>query len=87
MKETLPIGSIVRLKGSTKRILIIEYLKKKINTENVYDYSGVPFPEGLVDSKKILMIDNNQIEEITVRGILDDESKNIIKKVEEIKEK
>ena len=85
MDKLLPIGTIVLLKGGTKRVLIVGYLPQELNSSEVYDYSGVPFPEGLIDSKKILLIDQNQIEKICHESINDDETSEIIKKVEELK--
>ncbi len=82
----LPIGSIVTLKTATKKILIIGYLPQENGSDEVYDYSGVPYPEGLVDSKKLLLFNHIQIEEVNHKSLEDEETKDFLKRVSEIKE-
>ena len=86
MGEMYPIGTIVLLKNSMKRILIIGYLPQEYNGSTVYDYSGVPFPEGLVDSRKVLLFNHIQIEKVCHESIKDEEETSFIKEVMKIKE-
>lgn len=47
MKDLLPVGSIVLLKGGVKKTVIIGVLQvSEENPEEMYDYIGVPYPEG-----------------------------------------
>lgn len=85
MQGLFPIGTVVLLKNHTKRILIIGYLPKEIGSNEEFDYSGVPFPEGLVDSKKILLFNNNQIGEICNISKDDPEVVEIVSKVINLK--
>ncbi len=82
----LPIGTIVTLNNATKKILIIGYLPQEIGSEDIYDYSGVPYPEGLIDSKKLLLFNHKQIDKIHHLSLDDQETKEFIKKVEKMKE-
>lgn len=86
MNGLYPIGTIVLLKNSTKRILIIGYLPQEYNSSTMYDYSGVPFPEGLVDSRKILLFNHVQIDKVCHESIKDEETSIFMKQVMKIKE-
>lgn len=68
----LPIGSVVTLKGATKRIMIVGYCP--INDEKVmYDYSACPFPEGVSTPDNLFAFNHDQIEVINNMGISDDD--------------
>ena len=86
MNELYPIGTIVLLQNSTKRILIIGYLPQEYNGSTIYDYSGVPFPEGMIDSRKILLFNHVQIDKVCHESIKDEETANFMKQVKKIKE-
>ena len=85
-QKMLSIGTIVLLKKSKKRILIIGYFPQEYNDSKVYDYSGVPFPEGLVDSRKILMFYHNQIEKVYHNSLWDDEVREFMNRIQKMKE-
>ena len=87
MNNLLPIGTIVLLKDAKKRILIVGYLPQEGKDDKVYDYSGVPFPEGLIDSRKILLFDHSQIEKICHNSLVDQEVIDMINKANEVKSK
>ena len=61
-KKYLPIGTVVKLKSATKNVMITSYLvfpngenAKDDNKNVMYDYGGCSFPEGIIDSSKILI--------------------------------
>ncbi len=88
----LPIGSVVLLKESTKRVMIIGVCQKGVTTEEkIWDYSGVVFPEGYISSDKLFLFNNDQIENIYQIGLLDVESMNFKiradKAIKELREK
>lgn len=81
----LPIGSVVMLKGGSKRCMIIGYLAvSEEHKEKVFDYSGCLYPEGLISSNQTLLFDNNQIEKVYFQGFVDDEQKEFITKLNEV---
>ena len=87
MKEYLTIGTIVLLKNAKKRIMIIG-LKPKTNDNGVvYDFCGVPYPEGLLQSDQIGLFNYDQIEKIIVNGYSDDEEKKFKERINEIENK
>ena len=86
MKEKfLPIGSVVRLKEATKNIMIIGYLSVDNEKKNdVYDYSGCMYPEGLLGSDQTLLFFHDQIEEIVSLGYQNSEQEEFLSKLIEI---
>ena len=70
----LPIGSVVLLKESEKRVMIIGVCQKgAANPEKIWDYTGVLFPEGFLAADKMFMFDNEQIDQIYALGYQDAE--------------
>ena len=53
MKKFLPIGSVVLLKESQKRIMIVGVKQKQANSDKVWDYSACLYPEGILDPEKL----------------------------------
>ena len=81
----LPIGSVVLLNDSTKRVMIIGLCQKGGNDpEKVWDYAGVVFPEGYLSADKVFLFDTNQIKQVYQIGYLDVESLNFKMKADEI---
>jgi len=83
MKRFLPIGSVVMLNNSTKRLMIIG-VKQVQEDGTEWDYSGCLFPEGLISSKEIFIFDEDQIDTLFFIGLQDDESLNYMQALSEI---
>lgn len=72
----LPLGSIVRLKGGKKKIMVCGYMQTGVATgEKVFDYVAVSYPEGLYDPRLKTAFDHTDIEEVVFRGYENDERK------------
>lgn len=71
-KDLLPIGSVVMLKGGTKRIMICGRVQNMSGTNTVYDYSACYYPEGIVDSD-LFFFNNDAIESVFFIGFQDKE--------------
>ena len=74
MKKFLPIGSVVLLKESKKRVMIVGVKQLQSGTDKVWDYSACLFPEGILDPQKLFMFDDNQIDRLFFIGLQDTES-------------
>lgn len=74
MKKYLPLGSVVLLKNSKKRVMIIGYKSKVSDNDKVWDYSGCLFPEGVINANKLFVFDDSQIERLYFLGLQDTES-------------
>lgn len=73
-EKYLPIGTIVLLKKGKKKVMIIGFCGyDKNNEEDMHDYIGCIYPEGLVSSDVNLLFDHNQIDKIYHLGYRDNE--------------
>lgn len=89
-KRFLPIGSVVKLKEGTKRLMITGFLPIEQNEKgekNVWDYNGCLYPEGIITSTNNYLFNHSQIEEIHFIGLVDEEEENFKKKLDEAIEK
>lgn len=71
----LPVGSVVLLKNSTKRLMVIGVCQKEQGAEPpvLWDYAGCLYPEGYMGPTKTYMFNNEQIEKIYALGYQDEE--------------
>lgn len=70
----LPVGSVVLLKNSTKRVMIIGVCQlAAADPSKVWDYVGCPFPEGYLGPDKTYLFNREQIERIYAVGYQDEE--------------
>ena len=80
----LPIGSVVLLKNSTKKLMIMGFAQVSASApKKVYDYVGCVFPEGFLGPDKTYLFDSNQIEKIYAVGYQDEEQMAFKIKVDE----
>lgn len=83
MKGLLPIGSVVLLNGSQKKVMIAGVCQKSAaNPEKIWDYTGVLYPEGYISGDKMFMFDNDQIERVYALGYQDEEQIEFKKKAD-----
>lgn len=71
MKSLLPIGSVVLLKDSNKRIMIYGRLQYETGTETMYDYVACYYPEGNIGPDKSFLFNHDDIERIYFIGFQD----------------
>lgn len=68
MKNLLPVGSVVLLKDATKKLVVMGILQVNPKENQIYDYLGVPFPEGYVGSDHNFLFNHTDINDIIFRG-------------------
>ena len=76
----LPIGTVVRLKGGNKNVMILSYLifpTGKDEKKEMYDYGACQFPEGVMDSKTGIGFNHSDIEEVIHLGCQDEDYKKL----------
>lgn len=84
-KRLLPIGSVVMLNGGTKGVMITGYYAVTNSMKDkVFDYRGCPYPEGILDSSGVALFDADQIDDILYEGFHNDESEDLLDKLETI---
>lgn len=74
METLLPNGTIVLLKGGNKRLMI--YGRKQLTVgeeETMYDYLGVPYPEGYINEEYTYVFNHSDIIDIIHEGYADEE--------------
>lgn len=82
--ELLPIGSVVLIGNSKKKVMIVGVCQKGGQDPNaIWDYTGVIFPEGYLDSEKMFLFNHNQISRIYALGYQDEEQMAFKLKAEE----
>lgn len=83
----LPIGTVVLLKNSKKRVMIIGVLQKQIKEgkEVVWDYSACLYPEGFMGPDKTFLFNADQIEKVFAVGYQDQEQFAFKEKIDEIR--
>lgn len=76
-KGLLPIGTVVRLEGGSKNLMITGYYSKAENENKIYQYNACIFPEGFMENT-FCLFDHYQIEEVFYEGLMNDEYENYI---------
>ena len=73
MEALLPIGSIVLLKESSKRLMIYGRLQRELDGERIWDYIACLYPEGNINPDHSFLFDHDQIDNIFFLGFQDEE--------------
>lgn len=73
MKFYLPIGSVVLLKGGTKKIMICGRLQENMNDHKQYDYCACLYPEGILDPDELFLFQDTDIHKVFFIGLQDEE--------------
>lgn len=83
----LPIGTVVLLKNSQKRVMIIGVIQKQIKDgkDVIWDYSACFYPEGYMGPDKTFLFNSEQIEKIFAVGYQDEEQFCFKEKVDQIR--
>lgn len=83
-EKYLPIGTVVLLKGGTKKVMISGFCAvTEAQKGKMYDYSGCMYPEGFLSSNQTCLFDHNQIEKVYFIGYRDEEEVTFKKKLKE----
>lgn len=73
-ERTLPIGSIVLIEGANKRLMIIGYCRYLEGDEDtLYDYVGVPIPEGFQGPADTVLFNHEDIIRLYSLGFQDNQ--------------
>lgn len=82
----LPIGSVVKISDSQKKLMITGYLPIKTNENEerkIWDYCGCLYPEGIITTSTNYVFNQDKIEEVCFLGLEDDEQKKFQEKIQE----
>lgn len=84
LKKYLPLGSVVMLKNGQHRVMINGYCAKTEEREELFDYIGCMYPEGIFTLDSAMVFDHDDIKEVIFMGLADDEFKAFEKKLKEL---
>lgn len=87
MKDLLPVGSVVLLKDATKKLAIIGILQVNSEQNRIYDYLGVPYPEGFIGADTNFLFNHEDINDVIFTGYTNPERESFMKVVELLYEK
>ena len=81
MKEYLPLGSVVILKGGEKSVMIYGRKQSHAETNVEYDYVACLFPEGNISKEFTYLFNHDKIGEIIFTGYSNDADKELVAKL------
>jgi hypothetical protein len=68
--ETLPVGTVCRIKGNPKTVMIITrggLINRPDDTHEYYDYGACLYPEGMVGAS-LVFFNAEEVDELVFRG-------------------
>ena len=74
IKDILPLGSVVSLKDSTQKLLIIGVCQQSLENNKKYDYCGCLHPYGYLNSNDIFLFNKEKIDKIYFKGYIDEQT-------------
>ena len=82
--DYLPLGSVVLLKGSEQKVIIIGrgLLTTSVNSKMFKDYGGVLYPYGII-GENIMFFNHNDIDKVVFKGYKDEADSSFVKKINE----
>lgn len=79
--DLLPIGSVVRLIGGTKNVMIYGVKQTDAESGQEYDYISVAYPEGCIGNEGHYLFNHDNIEEVLFIGMNDGERQIFLEKL------
>lgn len=83
MEHIYPIGTIVQISEMKEKYMIIGYLQQTAESEKIWDYVAVPFPQGFFGPDENVLFDEVQISEVISEGYRNEEQNNFMLQVKE----
>lgn len=78
----LPLGTIVILKGTLKKLMIVN--RANIVDEKYFDYGATLYPEGLIDND-LAYFNHDDILKVVSEGFSDDDNNLMVSQLEQAK--
>ncbi len=72
-ERLFPPGTVVLVRGASRRVMITGRLQVREGSTRIYDYSACLFPEGLMRPDELLFFDHDDIEHLFFVGLQDEE--------------
>ena len=81
----LPIGSVVMIKQSDRRLMVIGRNQRDKKTKETFDYIACYFPEGVQESTKVLHFNKEDIMLVFSLGYLNEDELRLRKELENMR--
>ena len=86
LDDLLPIGSVVALKDEEKKLMIFGIKQKNVDTDELFDYVGVMYPEGNLGPEYQYLFNQDQISEVFFVGYESEERDYFINNLKKVYE-
>ena len=83
VKELLPIGSVIVLKGGSKKLMVYGIKQTKGDTGVMYDYIGVIYPEGNIGKAGQFLFNHKDIDQVFFKGYENAERTEFVEKLDQ----
>lgn len=72
--DILPVGSVLTLKGSPSKVMVVGYGPVDSKKKWYFEYLGVGYPGGCGDKNDTIMFDGHMIETVVFYGYTDEKT-------------
>ena len=72
-EHLLPLGSVVCVRGGSKRLMIIGRVQARVGSSRIYDYSACRYPEGILTPGELFFFDHDAVSQLFFVGFQDEE--------------
>jgi len=73
MNFALPIGTVVGLRSYNRRVMITGIRQVEVETKKTWDFCGCFHPEGIINSRELVLFNADDIDSIYQLGLRDGE--------------
>lgn len=73
MKRLLPLGTIVKLKEETDKIMIVSRLVRKERNGEIFDYCGCLVPQGIQNPNNVVIFNHEDVNRLLFIGFQDEQ--------------
>ncbi len=70
-RDLLPLGSVVTLKKGQKRLMIVGRFQEEAQSGQLFEYSAVLWPEGMISSTQVYLFNGPDIDRVYFLGLQD----------------
>ena len=81
MDYVLPIGSVISVYGIEKRVMVTGVRQVEPETGKTWDYCGCAYPEGIINSRELVLFDQAHIDSLYFMGFRDGEGLRFTRKL------
>lgn len=82
MNMNLPIGSVVMIRQSDRRLMVIGRDQRDKKTNKIFDYIACYFPEGVQESSRVLHFNKEDILLVFSLGYLNEDELRLRRELE-----